>query len=94
MWLHVAADAAQERCDAVSGELMGAEVRLKAAEDVGALRRASMRYADCVGRQVELLLQVGGRGFSAGLGRGGRLADRRAMGPGHRRSPAPACKGG
>jgi hypothetical protein len=29
----------QERCDAVSGELAAAEMRLRAAEDVGALRR-------------------------------------------------------
>ncbi|GLC43138.1 hypothetical protein PLESTM_001434900 [Pleodorina starrii] len=47
----------QERCDMVSGELMQAEIRLKAAEDVGALRRAAMKYADTVARQVVLLLQ-------------------------------------
>ncbi|GLI64442.1 hypothetical protein VaNZ11_007713 [Volvox africanus] len=47
----------QERCDAVSAELMAAEIRLKAAEDVGALRRAAMKYADMVARQVLLLLQ-------------------------------------
>lgn len=47
----------QERCDAVSAELMAAEIRLKAAEDVGALRRAAMKYADTVARQVVTLLQ-------------------------------------
>ncbi|KAG2439371.1 hypothetical protein HXX76_004729 [Chlamydomonas incerta] len=47
----------QERCDAVSSELMAAEIRLKSAEDVGALRRAAMRYADTVARQVVSLLQ-------------------------------------
>ncbi|KAG2498836.1 hypothetical protein HYH03_003029 [Edaphochlamys debaryana] len=47
----------QERCDAVSAELMAAEIRLKAAEDVGALRRAAMKYADTVARQVAVLLQ-------------------------------------
>ncbi|GIL90629.1 hypothetical protein Vretimale_15765 [Volvox reticuliferus] len=47
----------QERCDAVSAELMAAEIRLKAAEDVGALRRVAMKYADTVARQVLLLLQ-------------------------------------
>ncbi|KAG2453441.1 hypothetical protein HYH02_001663 [Chlamydomonas schloesseri] len=47
----------QERCDAVSAELMAAEIRLKSAEDVGALRRAAMKYADTVARQVVSLLQ-------------------------------------
>ncbi|EFJ45494.1 dynamin-related GTPase [Volvox carteri f. nagariensis] len=47
----------QERCDAVSAELMAAEIRLKAAEDVGALRRAAMKYADTVARQVVMMLQ-------------------------------------
>lgn len=47
----------QERCDAVSTELMAAEIRLKSAEDVGALRRAAMKYADTVARQVVSLLQ-------------------------------------
>ncbi|KXZ53084.1 hypothetical protein GPECTOR_8g76 [Gonium pectorale] len=47
----------QERCDAVSAELAASEIRLKAAEDVGALRRAAMKYADTVARQVVVLLQ-------------------------------------
>lgn len=42
----------QERCDAASAELVAVEVKLRAAEDVGALRRAAMKFSDVVSKQV------------------------------------------
>lgn len=42
----------QERCDAASAELVAVEMKLRAAEDVGALRRAAMKFADGVNKQV------------------------------------------
>lgn len=47
----------QERCQAVAGEFMQAEARLKSAEDVASLRRAAMKHAASMASQVEVILR-------------------------------------